>query len=124
MPGARYFTQVLTDDKGERTRYLKAFLELAAGCDLVFFDPDIGLETRSTPKGRAKSSTYLYRDELKRVFAAGHSVLVYQHFPREQRDMFIRRLVQRVLKHTSAVEVYSFRTWRTWMGWLRRGSDR
>ena len=110
LPGARYFTQILTDGKAERAQYFDAFMQLAAGCDLAFFDPDIGLETRSKPKGRAKSSMYLYWDEVTRVFKAGHSVLVYQHFPREKRDTYVPRMVRRLRNRTQATDVYAFRT--------------
>ena len=84
LPAARFHSALLTDDPEQRRRYMDDFLALAKGCDLVFFDPDNGIEVKSVPLGRKDSAKYLHWSELKRVFAAGASVLIYQHFPREE----------------------------------------
>ncbi len=55
--------------------------------DLVFFDPDNGIEVKSTnPKNRHKYVTWA---NIKTAFEAGKSVLVYQHYSRMNRDKFI-----------------------------------
>jgi hypothetical protein len=65
-----------------------AFLPLN-GCDLAFFDPDNGLEIRSLPKGRKNSSKFVFKDEISDHYAAGRSVLIYQHYPRRPRAKFL-----------------------------------
>jgi hypothetical protein len=80
-----------------------------AGCNLVFFDPDNGLERRHV-RGRKNSHKYVYWAEVNEVYASGASVLVYQHFPREHRESFIQRLAERLRVETGAAGVFSFRT--------------
>lgn len=55
--------------------------------DLVFFDPDNGIEVKSTnSKNRHK---YVAWTDIRAVFDSGKSVLVYQHYSRMNRDKFI-----------------------------------
>ncbi len=110
LPGARFYTQTLHDDLESRARYFDSFWNVAEGCDLIFFDPDNGLEVKSKPLGRKGSSKYLGWDELVRAYVNAYSVLVYQHFPREKRDTFIERMAKEIQHRTGAARVYSFRT--------------
>ncbi|MFQ5753336.1 MAG: hypothetical protein ACE5HI_15200 [bacterium] len=101
----------LTDDSEKRKEYFAEFFKLASPHKLIFFDPDNGLEVPSVPYGRRKSSKYLYRHELERAIKAGHSVLLYQHFPMHQRrDDFIARKAEELGRMACEKKIYSFRT--------------
>jgi hypothetical protein len=52
------------------------------GCELIFMDPDNGLEIASAPPGSAKSHKYALMQETHRLVARRQSVLVYQHMHR------------------------------------------
>jgi hypothetical protein len=110
LPSAGFFPRLLTDNTNERQEYFRQFLDVAHSCDLVFFDPDNGLEVKSKPYGRKDSCKYLYWRELSEAYRSGHSVLVYQHFRREKRDQFIEELSARICEETGAAEIVSFRT--------------
>jgi len=110
LPSARFYVRTLRDDRQSRPRYFEVFWSVAEGCDLIFFDPDNGLEVKSRPLGRKGSSKYLYWDELTQAFSRGYSVLVYQHFRREKREAFIERMAQEVTRRTGAARVCSLRT--------------
>lgn len=79
------------------------------GVELVFFDPDNGLET-SLCKGRKNSSKYLYLDEVDAFYASGKSVLIYQHFPRVERRAFLASCIERLRSVASDALVWSFTT--------------
>jgi hypothetical protein len=110
LPSCRFAPGLLPDDAEGRTRYFQAFTDIAKGCDLIFFDPDNGIEVKSKPYGRRDSSKYVYWRELVEAFRGGHSLLVYQHFPRVKRGPFIERIARELVEKTGASEVYSFRT--------------
>lgn len=110
IPSACFYDEILSDAHDRRSRYFESFWDVARGCDLVFFDPDNGLEVKSKPLGRKGSSKYLYWSELATAFSSGHSVLVYQHFPREKRERFIARMAKEIENETRVRRVYSFRT--------------
>lgn len=48
----RFYSEIVSDAELDRNRYFATFLEAAKGSDLVFFDPDNGMEIRSAPYGR------------------------------------------------------------------------
>ena len=47
---------------------------------------------------------------LAAAFAAGHSLLVYQHFPREKREVFIARVATALRQEAGASAIWSLRT--------------
>ena len=94
LPETIYHSEILDDDRQKRDNYFEQLKAKAATSNLVFFDPDNGMEVKSKPKGRKGSSKYLYWDEVKRITSLGKSLIVFQHFAREKRDAFIVRLQQ------------------------------
>jgi hypothetical protein len=58
-------------------------LAATRGCDLVFADPDNGLETRAgVPRHRLTGPKYAYYDELAPYLERGQSLVVYHHLHR------------------------------------------
>ena len=110
LPGARFYDEFLPDSKEHRQAYFEQMRCQLDDSDLIFFDPDNGVEVKSVPKGRKDSSKYIFWDELKEVFQAGKSVLVYQHFPHVQKDDFTTLKVSEYKDHFGASKVYWFRT--------------
>lgn len=81
--------------------------------DLVFLDPDNGIEPRSVPKGARKSGKYVYWDEIKRLWQGGHSLLIYHHLNRTanvatQTQLLAAKLAER-LQHLEILEPLLFR---------------
>jgi hypothetical protein len=93
---------LLTDDAAARRAYFADALRLSRGRPLVFFDPDNGLEVKSVPAGARGSSKYIYRSELAAAWRAGHSLLVYQHFPRVDRRRYLRSLAAKTMASIGA----------------------
>ncbi|MET3663134.1 hypothetical protein [Aquamicrobium ahrensii] len=94
IAGAAYFNETLSDDAAGRAAFMERCASEFHDAELVFFDPDNCLEV-SLPKGRKNSSKYLYLDEVAGFYEAGKSLLIYQHFPRVERSMFMAsRLLQ------------------------------
>jgi len=113
LRSACFFSRLLNDSRVHRGLYFKDFLCCAHSSELVFFDPDNGLEVPSKPYGTKDSSKYLYWKELKDTWTAGHSVLLYQHFRRkkgEKREDFISNVAAELRAQTSVAQVVAFRT--------------
>ena len=108
LSNTTFYSHLLTDASDERGRYFDGFLEFAHGSDLVFFDPDNGLEIKSVKYGGKGASRYLFLQEVSQTFKAGHSLLVYQYMPREPRIPLIRDLTSRLLRETGSRQVYVF----------------
>jgi hypothetical protein len=65
-----------------RSAWIERCFELTANCELVFFDPDNGLEVNSVPKTHAKAGKYIYWDELSRFWKRGNTLFIYHHLNR------------------------------------------
>jgi hypothetical protein len=110
LPNARFFVNVLTDNESQRRSYFEAARACFRGVDLIFFDPDNGMEVSSKPRGRPGSAKYLYWLELGMTFRANHSVLVYQHFPRRDRVTLCDETQEEFKKRLGAPEVHLYLT--------------
>jgi hypothetical protein len=110
LQNAAYHCDLLSDIPEKRTRYFMDMHERLQGVDLIFFDPDNGIEIKSRPYGRKQSSKFLYWHELTHAFSSGKSILLYQHFIREKREKFITRLSSELCRRLDVSEVLSFRT--------------
>lgn len=110
IPNCSYFTERMPREEQPRDQFFERFLTFASDADLLFFDPDNGLGVKSVPRGSRNSDKYVYVSELQLAFSRGHSLLVYQHFPRSSRNMFINRIAQTVVPALGANLVMSFAT--------------
>ena len=110
LQNTSFYSHLVADGSEERGKYFDRFLKFARGRDLVFFDPDNGLEIKSVKYGRKGASRYIYMREISESFTAGHSVLVYQHMPPKPRDPFINDLARSLIRETGAESVYVFHT--------------
>lgn len=109
IAGAAYFNELLPDDAVGRAAFMERCLTAFADADLVFFDPDNGLEI-SLPKGRKNSSKYLYLDEAAAFYASGQSLLIYQHFPRIERRAFLASCTERLRSVAPGALLWTFTT--------------
>lgn len=109
VASATYFNELLPDNALGR----RAFMDRCAfefhSADLVFFDPDNGLET-TLAKGRKNSSKYVFLDELATFYASDKSLLIYQHFPRIERRAFIASCADRLRSVASGAAIWTFTT--------------
>lgn len=112
LPNCHFYSRTLTDDRVQRQRYFDKFMEFAHQAQLVFFDPDNGIEVKSVGYGRRKSSKYLYWNEIELAFHANHSLLIYQHLPPKPRRPYIRHITRRLIQMCRGNPVHVIRTGR------------
>ncbi|MDL2201379.1 hypothetical protein QQF51_01735 [Brucella intermedia] len=106
---ATYFNELLPDDISRRRTFMERCAVALGHTDLVFFDPDNGLEV-SIAKGRKNSSKYLYLDEAAAFYGAGKSLLIYQHFPRIERKAFVAQRSEQLRAIAPGCSIWAFTT--------------
>lgn len=84
------------DRREHRTGWHGDALSCLDGCDIVFADPDNGLVVPSAA-GRPKENKYVLPEELADYYAAGSSVIYYQHKARRQ-DVFYAAQHEQLLR--------------------------
>jgi len=109
LNGCSFFSEYVPDAKPGREAWFSSLINASKNRDLVFLDPDNGLEVKSRPYGRKNSSKFLYWREVSDLWASGKSLLIYQHFIREKREVFIQRMLESLndLAENSIVEAFS-----------------
>ncbi len=91
IPHGTFFSEMVPDRGGARSTWLENALTTLSTSDLLFFDPDNGLEIKSKPWGRAGSSKYLYWREVARAWQRQASMLIFQHFTHEKHGTYTQR---------------------------------
>lgn len=107
---AMFHSEELPQATVERTVYMAECRAKFADADLVFFDPDMGIEKRSIRPGMKDSPQYLFLDEVAGFYGGGKSALIYQHFTREERSGFIALQVQRLRRTAGEAAIFAFTT--------------
>ena len=110
LPRTAYYSAIVPDSATERDAWRAGLLAAARDADLVFVDPDNGIEVRSKPVGRHSSSKYVTWREVQDLWKTGCSILIYQHFRREPRAAFAGRMASELRKHTGARFTAALRT--------------
>ncbi len=110
LPSAVFYSSFLNDSAADRRSYFHTLKTTLRAGDLLFFDPDNGMEICSVRRGARGSSRYLYWDEARDIYEEGASVLIYQHFPRVSRGPFITRMIRLSREHLRPGRVMVFHT--------------
>ena len=84
----------------DREKWHKEALKLFKNCDVVFLDPDNGLEVESAKGSKKKLTKYVLMDELKSYIEDGKSVVFYNHRPRQDMNEYFKELLSKVKKTT------------------------
>ncbi len=87
----------LCADKEERRLHRGAWhmqsLKCLAGCDIVFLDPDNGLEVASVKPWGTNGNKYVTYAEAAEYYRNGASVIVYNHRDRSPHQRYLERLL-------------------------------
>lgn len=110
LPKAGYFSSLVPDTASSRGQWFKQLAQRGQECDFVFLDPDNGMEIESRAYGRKGSSKYLYWHEVDALWKSGKSMLIYQHFIREKRPVFVQRMLEALGGVTPGSFVEAFST--------------
>jgi hypothetical protein len=105
-----YYNSILSDNINQREKYFVELKDKAQSYDLVFLDPDNGIEIKSKPRGTTDSSKYLYYDEIINLYKQGNSLLLYQHYIREDRLKFIQRISDKLKETTGCPIILPLKT--------------
>lgn len=95
LPNALTFDRRLPIPQLERRGYFSQSRKHLAECSIVFFDPDIGIENPSLGVGSSRAIQYLFWAEAAAAFEQGHSLILYQQYPRVERGQYdVRRVTE------------------------------
>jgi hypothetical protein len=79
-----------------RAEWFSRAKKMVAGCDLIFADPDNGLEVPSVSISAPRGGKYLAVDEALELLATGAAVIFYQHCDRSPWEVQRARIYDRL----------------------------
>lgn len=111
VAGALYYNETLPQAVDERAAYMAECRARFADADLVFFDPDNGIEVSSAKLGRKAALKYVFLDEVAASYGERKSVLIYQHFPQmKPKQQFVADTLARLRATTPDAATFTFTT--------------
>ena len=72
------------DRARDRQRWTEGALQATDGCDIVFLDPDNGLEPKGVPITRKMAPKYAYLEEVGKWSKRRQSLVIYHHLGRNR----------------------------------------
>lgn len=109
--GALYYNETLPQVVDERAAYMAECRMKFADAELVFLDPDNGIEVTSTRIGLKSALKYVFLHEIAAFYGERKSVLIYQHFPQmKPRAQFLSDSVARLRVVTPNATIWAFTT--------------
>ena len=110
LGSALFYDAIVPRAPDERSMYFSHAIKALEGSDLIFFDPDNGIEVQSVTLRSKSASKYIFWPELIATISHGQSVLIYQHFPRENRRAFINRTFANIRDKVGKFDLYAIAT--------------
>jgi hypothetical protein len=68
-----------TRREAAREEWFAGSLECLSDADIIFLDPDNGIQPDSLKKSHKRAGKYFFRDECREYFARGTSLILYHH---------------------------------------------
>ena len=103
-----YISELVPQNIADRLDWHHRALGVFQDCDLVFLDPDNGLNVKSVKLGSQKSVKYVWIDEIIDCVAAGKSVIFYNHRPRKKADIYFSEHSARLVEIGKPVYALTF----------------
>ncbi len=110
LPSNTYFFSELISSGTYRYIWHDKSLKQLESCDVIFYDPDNGLEVKSCGKLSSNAVKYVFYDEIRDTFRAGKSIIIYQHTNRgknvvKQIESRVKELVNCLLIPVKSISV-------------------
>lgn len=107
----KYFADEIPNGT-KRFNWHKKSLDYLKKCDLIFYDPDNGLERGSYGKLSNKAKKFVFFDEIIDAFKQEKSIIIYQHLSRQKTIDDVNKRIEQLrdclpVKEENVKTVYS-----------------
>ena len=94
----------------ERKNWFKESLSQLKSADIIFLDPDNGIQTDKVRKTQIKAIKYVFKDEIKEYYELGKSLIIYNHRDRKPKSEYDRKITDSLgqISSRNSIEVLRF----------------
>jgi len=82
-----------TERLTQRQAWFEESLSQLERVDIVFLDPDNGIQLDSSKKGESIAVKYVFTDEIESYYRLGKSLVIYNHRDRRPREEYERKIL-------------------------------
>lgn len=103
-PETVYYSQSLSFDgrtnrQWQREDWLRGAMQAVSGCDIIFCDPDNGLQPPTVEKQDRRAAKYIFYDEAEAFLSSADTLVIYHHLSRQGTHLMqIHRRVEALRK--------------------------
>lgn len=90
---AKFYDTPLSGIENREAWHTTALKKLR-GSEIVFLDPDNGIETRRMMLEKKISKKHIRWEEIKEYYQQNQSVIIYQHQPRIEKNTFLKNILE------------------------------
>jgi hypothetical protein len=102
-----------SDRENHRQKWISRALIATSSCEVVFFDPDNGLEVASVRRNSPRAGKYIFFDELTLFWQRGQSIILYHHMNRttsiKNQTIILKRRLSSVFPKAAILRPLLFR---------------
>lgn len=95
----------------KRKDWEESGLQVLKDSQVVFFDPDNGLEVKSHSKTSIKGIKYVFYGEVVRYYEKQKSLIIYQHWDKRIKDSEYRKRIMTIYNHVKMVQEIFYLMW-------------
>jgi hypothetical protein len=94
-----------------RKNWLEESLSRLKSADIIFLDPDNGIQTDKVRKTQIKAIKYVFKDEIKKYYERGKSLIIYNHRDRKPKPEYDRKITDSLgqIKSLNGIKVLRFK---------------
>lgn len=95
----------------DRKNWLGESLSQLKSADIIFLDPDNGIQTDKVRKTQIKATKYVFKDEIKEYYERGKSLIIYNHRDRKPKSEYDRKITDSLgqIKSLNGIKVLRFK---------------
>lgn len=95
----------------DRKNWFKESLSQLKSADIIFLDPDNGIQTDKVRKTQIKAIKYVFKDEIEEYYKLGKSLIIYNHRDRKPKSEYDRKITNSLYQTDSynGVKVLKFK---------------
>ena len=88
-----FYSKPLPSSSVNRENWFKESLTKLKRADIIFLDPDNGIQTDKVKKTQIKAIKYVFKDEIKRYYELNKSLIIYNHKDRKPQSEYNRKIL-------------------------------
>jgi hypothetical protein len=95
----------------DRENWLKESLSQLKRADIIFLDPDNGIQTDKVRKTQIKAIKYVFKDEIKKYCELDKSLIIYNHRDRKPKSEYDRKITDSLgqIRSLNGIKVLRFK---------------